>query len=390
MNASTNAFQEMREAEKRGWITIGTTTYDMATKQPISKPKGRPKAIVNDENVDPRGKKGSVESRKNGASKAAPQAASKTKKRSALEANEGIDDSAPARKAKSSKSWDLFSEKNMKKHRIYQVAVALASAGYSPTSAKIRAAEIVNTNESDDDEDDDGDDDDDDDDKVYTESCDTIRRKLRNLFDSGVILQTHWLKAHNVNSNSYGRFMKLKGRTSGMDNSTYVAACRYFAKNPAQPSKKMAKTVTGTAMTTGGSSSSTVAAATSFSGVPDISSIELEGESEDLVEIYDSCDEVRRKISAHLKKTGQTQADFLRCLGAQFHTSQRKIQSKQLNEFREKKGPVSGNTSAVYYGAYVYFEKLRVKEGKEKTKHRLEMEGVWERGMERKKVLSST
>lgn len=37
-----------------------------------------------------------------------------------------------------------------------------------------------------------------------------------------------------------------------------------------------------------------------------ISGMELEGESDDMVEIYDSCDEVRRKVSAHLKKTGQT------------------------------------------------------------------------------------
>jgi hypothetical protein len=83
--------------------------------------------------------------------------------------------------------------------------------------------------------------------------------------------------------------------------------------------------------------------------------------------------DVRRKINAHLKLPGVTQASFLRNVGAQFHP-ERHVQSSQLNAFRSKKGPNAGNTSSVYYGAYLYFEKIRLKENKPKGKKREEME----------------
>jgi hypothetical protein len=35
---------------------------------------------------------------------------------------------------------------------------------------------------------------------------------------------------------------------------------------------------------------------------------------------------------------------------------------------------LEGNTSGVFYGTYVYFEKLRIKEGKPKSKKRQQME----------------
>lgn len=96
----------------------------------------------------------------------------------------------------------------------------------------------------------------------------------------------------------------------------------------------------------------------------------------------DTCDEIRRKINAHLKKPGITQADFLRCVAAQYHTQPKKPQSSQLAAFRSKKGPYAGNQSAVFYGAYVYFEKMRIKEGKAKGKKRVEMEQVHPMGLE--------
>lgn len=41
------------------------------------------------------------------------------------------------------------------------------------------------------------------------------------------------------------------------------------------------------------------------------------------------------------------------------------------------KGPDTGNTSCVFYAAYVFFEKLRIVESKPKSKHREEMESIW-------------
>lgn len=93
----------------------------------------------------------------------------------------------------------------------------------------------------------------------------------------------------------------------------------------------------------------------------------------------DTCDDIRRKISAHMQKSGVTQAQFLRDVAAQYTLKPRSIQSKQLNDFRSKKGPEAGNTSAVFYGSYVLFEMMRLKEGKPKSAARVrneEMHGV--------------
>lgn len=106
--------------------------------------------------------------------------------------------------------------------------------------------------------------------------------------------------------------------------------------------------------------------------------------SEDMAEqeprdssIIDTCDEVRRKINAHMKKPGVVQAQFLRDIAASYRKAPRKVQSTQLSKFRSKKGAWEGNTSVVFYGAYVFFEKLRIAEKKPKSKKRLEMEDIY-------------
>ena len=53
------------------------------------------------------------------------------------------------------------------------------------------------------------------------------------------------------------------------------------------------------------------------------------------------------------------------------------IQSKQLQDFLSKSGPRAGNSSCVYYAAYVYFEKLRIKEGKKKSEMRKDTEAIY-------------
>jgi hypothetical protein len=80
-----------------------------------------------------------------------------------------------------------------------------------------------------------------------------------------------------------------------------------------------------------------------------------------------------------------TQAGFLKACAKCFKTKARKIQGKQLADFLGKDGPTSGNMSSVYYGAYCLFEKMRIKEGKEKSKKRVEMEKIWQNGMDIKR-----
>lgn len=109
----------------------------------------------------------------------------------------------------------------------------------------------------------------------------------------------------------------------------------------------------------------------------DVSAIKLDGESTTSVPVYDTCDEIRKKISAYLREPGVTQAAFLREI-AKTYPEEKKIQPKILSDFLGKKGPTAGNTSSAYYASYVFFEKIRIRDGKPKSKHREEMEKQWE------------
>jgi hypothetical protein len=194
------------------------------------------------------------------------------------------------------------------------------------------------------------------------ESCDQIRRKINNLINSGEMKVTHFLRECNINSNSYGRFMKLRGPYSGADTQTYEAAFIFFKKRelagikPAKKKKAKAEDLDRF----------------------DVSDTELllAGETEGVVEVYDTCDEVRRKINAHLREDGVTKAGLCRTFG-KMTPSGTPINGKSMDDFLRKKGPDAGNSSNTFYAAYVFFEKLRIKHGKPKTKFREEMEKIW-------------
>lgn len=108
----------------------------------------------------------------------------------------------------------------------------------------------------------------------------------------------------------------------------------------------------------------------------DVSGIELDGEGEHAVPIYDTCDTIRRKIRAHIAKDGVTQAAFLRAVAAAAFKDGRKIQASSFSSFMRLKGPLNGNCNGTYYASYVFFEKLRIKQGKPKTDDREVMEDV--------------
>ncbi|OAK99529.1 hypothetical protein IQ06DRAFT_317593 [Phaeosphaeriaceae sp. SRC1lsM3a] len=201
-----------------------------------------------------------------------------------------------------------------------------------------------------------------------TDSCDVVRRKIRAFLDNGEMKVGDFQKAINTNSNTYSRFMSQNGPYKGAGSTVYGQAWLFFKKRelrgikpPRHPTKpKNPKAAAGTAAQAG----------------PALATVDLPGESDDSVEVYDTCDEIRRKINAHLKKPGVTQAQFLRDIAASYKRAPRKIQSSQLSAFRSKKGAYEGNTSAVYYGAYVFFEKMRIAEKKPKSKKRLDMEEI--------------
>lgn len=213
----------------------------------------------------------------------------------------------------------------------------------------------------------DNDSDDDLDGAVIDKNCDQIRRKIRALIDSKEMKIGEFCDAIGVSNNSYNTFLRQSGPSKGMGSATFHNAWAFFKKREMKgipdPKNNKKRKISG----------GSVAKAPQA----DISDVHLEGEETDSVEIYDTCDEVRRKINAYLKKDGVTQAQFLRGLAAQFRSKNQRIQSSQLAAFRNKKGPDAGNTSCVYYAAYCFFERLRIKEGKKKSKTREEMERIY-------------
>ena len=107
----------------------------------------------------------------------------------------------------------------------------------------------------------------------------------------------------------------------------------------------------------------------------DVADIHLPGEEEEEVPVYDTCDDIRRKITEHLK--GTTQAAFTRDLTGMLLYS--KVTTAHMTRFMKMKGPKAGGHSPLFYAAYVFFEKLRIKQGKKKrTVKRENLEGVWE------------
>jgi hypothetical protein len=197
--------------------------------------------------------------------------------------------------------------------------------------------------------------------------CDQIRRKINNFINSGEMKIGEFQSVLGVTSRSYNTFLGQNGKMKGSGSNTYSNAHRFFAKRELQgikdPKKKAAT-----------SKKAKLEAEQKF----DVSGIHLDGEEEAAVEVYDTCDGVRRKIRTHLRDPDVTQASFLRDLAKTYPASMnKKFQAKSLTDFLSKSGPNAGNTGSVFYAAYVFFEKLRIRDGKPKTKFRQEMEDVW-------------
>ncbi|KAM7201561.1 hypothetical protein V8F20_004789, partial [Naviculisporaceae sp. PSN 640] len=122
----------------------------------------------------------------------------------------------------------------------------------------------------------------------------------------------------------------------------------------------------------------------------DVTGISLDHDLDDEgdVKVFDTCDTIRKKIKSFLTKhDGEfTQAAFLRAIStAAFAETEphRKIQHAQLTTFMGQRGTMTGNITGVYYAAYVFFEKLRIKEGKPKSADRKIVEAYHKKGLDR-------
>ncbi|EPS35369.1 hypothetical protein H072_11251 [Dactylellina haptotyla CBS 200.50] len=117
--------------------------------------------------------------------------------------------------------------------------------------------------------------------------------------------------------------------------------------------------------------------ASSKPSVPDISTIRLKGENTDSVPIFDTCDVVRRKITAALQSGGHTKASIMRTLATCTSEPTKPIPPNSFQRFMAATGRTGGCQNRTFYAGYVYFEKIRIAENKKKTKTREEMETAW-------------
>lgn len=101
-------------------------------------------------------------------------------------------------------------------------------------------------------------------DRLAMESCDVVRRKIRNFMDSGVMNITQFCKTIGVSNRSYNTFMHQHGSNKGIDPATYENALLYFAKRDAAGLKMPKKP-------------KVEASKSDANSRPDLSSIKLEG-----------------------------------------------------------------------------------------------------------------
>ncbi|KAG3117645.1 hypothetical protein PI124_g8590 [Phytophthora idaei] len=204
-------------------------------------------------------------------------------------------------------------------------------------------------------------------------NCNQIRTKIRNFLGTNEMTQTAFLKLCNINSDSYYRFMNLKGPYGGCDNQTYEGAAIFFyrreKKEKADKAKlKALKPQARKRKATEEKEQKTKKLKTGDELLKKIQDVELPDMDEDgSVAVFDDCDEIRKKINFFLGEKIMTKAAFLRALGD--------INSNSLRSFMNlKRGAGSGAANVVYRMAYIFFEKKRILEGGKETKKRLDNE----------------
>lgn len=200
--------------------------------------------------------------------------------------------------------------------------------------------------------------------------CDDIRRYIPVYIERYGYIRESFEEKIGVSPDVFRNFIKLDGPQKGKKaaiytNSIAVFENRRIEKNQLPSNIKKAKKQVEDYINS------------HLKTVEDLKGWVLDGEEDNNVAVYDTCDEIRRKIKEYLTKTGMTRARFGREIGASFIPSSA-VSSSALGAFLTKIGPCAGNTSNVFYGSYVFFEKIRIRDRQPKSEHRLVMEDVWD------------
>jgi hypothetical protein len=202
-------------------------------------------------------------------------------------------------------------------------------------------------------------------DAVVDRSCDEVRRLIYTLIDGGEFTITGFCREIGVSMTSYYRFMKQSGPWKGEKGDTFPSALQYLQQRERDgvaiaPKSKISRP-----------------RGRHRPGFDAVADITLEGELNDKVPVYDTCDTIRRKITARMRRPEVTQTSLLRHLSAQFHTAPKKVRPSDLEKFRSASGTNIGNANPTFYAAYVLFEKERIRAKGKKGKLREVMEVIY-------------
>ncbi|PYI27428.1 hypothetical protein BP00DRAFT_353442 [Aspergillus indologenus CBS 114.80] len=216
-------------------------------------------------------------------------------------------------------------------------------------------------------------------------NCDEVRREIRDFLGAQQMTPAQFQRLIGVSAKSYRDFVGQDGPEKGARSVTFVRAKEFFRGR----AEGRWRARTATAATAGKGRGSGRAA--DGNSEYDVSGIELEDEEDDELEVpvFETCDRVRDMIRKHVERPGVTKAGFLRdAAKAAFPGGEKSINSGLLHVFLKQEGALVGNTGIVFYAAYVFFEKLRNKNGEPKDDFRLTMEDIWPYGIEREKPVN--
>ena len=233
-------------------------------------------------------------------------------------------------------------------------------------------------------------------------SCTLIRRKIQEFLATREMSQTKFLEAiGGVNSNSFGRFMKLSGAYSGVDNGTYRGAVRFFMtrelaaksakKGESSVEKKRKRDEDAPAKACKKGALDALLALADAVKLPPLPPCHPQDESapaylriHDQLNKYeehavlDSCDDVRRGALAFIAEHGLSTAHFLRLIG--------NVNQKSWSNFLECRGvgagvyrqPGAGN--GAYHKAFFFLERVRIAANLPKSAKRVAFEAQYPRG----------
>ena len=105
----------------------------------------------------------------------------------------------------------------------------------------------------------------------YDYNCNDIRKRINAFLQTGEMKVTEFQRELGINSNSYGRFMKLRGPWSGAENQTMSSAYLFFKKRDLCGVKNQKKKKVTAEM----------------KKAIDVSDITLPGEDDQAVPVYD-------------------------------------------------------------------------------------------------------